>query len=330
MLTGFAGELRADIKVGAVLPLSGPAAATGASQWLGLSIAIKEINGNPSKVGRLSLQIEDDGGQPPKAAEQVFKLIHMDRIEYIVGLPLASSANAIQKAADQAGVLFISTGGINSIPESRSEAASLRFHIGSNLGDLAKIKDGVANSTTSKAAPNSCYLGQSPTFSDDDDFAICPFAFSDRAQWNGFLSKVREETHNNETSANLDAAIAYVALKMLYAAMEIADPNPAQITPKKTAAVLRDQTFTTLFGKKSFGKAQAILTTPLLVLNPSKSVNNRLPPLLSKSAAESKDKCEDCKKTDDCPQGLTSQVLSKDDCCKKTNDCPQGVILRDN
>lgn len=98
-----------EIKIGAVLVLTGPDAKAGNSAKRGIEMAVEEIN---SEGGVNSLKItvvyEDDQGDPQKASNAVLKLINVDEVPVIIGPMWSTSVLAISKIAEEKQVVILS------------------------------------------------------------------------------------------------------------------------------------------------------------------------------------------------------------------------------
>ena len=77
------------IKVGILLPLSGPAAPIGVNSLNGHKMAVEEINsagGIPSLGGaKIELVVADSGGDPKNGLTQAERLITKDKVVSIMG-----------------------------------------------------------------------------------------------------------------------------------------------------------------------------------------------------------------------------------------------------
>ena len=92
----------APIKVGIIIPLSGPVGVSGQAMQKGYTLAADEINRNPPLGRRLELIIEDDRGDPPTAAAAFLKLVNRDRIDVLAGglasnVSIAVGAQVLQR-----------------------------------------------------------------------------------------------------------------------------------------------------------------------------------------------------------------------------------------
>ena len=74
------------IRIGAPLPLSGPAAPLGQHSLWGTQTALKVIEGKGGIAGRpVQLVVEDDGGRPADAVKIMRKMILQDGVDAIIG-----------------------------------------------------------------------------------------------------------------------------------------------------------------------------------------------------------------------------------------------------
>jgi len=98
-----------EIKIGAVLVLTGPHAKAGQSAKQGIEMAVEEINGDGGIRGRkIRVIYEDDEADPPKAVSSVRKLITVNKVPVIIG-PMGSSAVlAVAPIAEQSHVVLVS------------------------------------------------------------------------------------------------------------------------------------------------------------------------------------------------------------------------------
>jgi branched-chain amino acid transport system substrate-binding protein len=85
--TGQASSMAADtIKVGIVLPLTGPQAKFGEVEKLSFDLALEKINAAGGINGKkLELLIEDDTGRPDVGRSVVEKLITKDKVVMVGG-----------------------------------------------------------------------------------------------------------------------------------------------------------------------------------------------------------------------------------------------------
>src|SRR3990172_3199841 len=77
----FAGP----IKIGAIIPLTGPSGPSGQAMQKGYQLALDEINRQGVLGRKVELIVEDDRGDPPTGAAAFLKLVTRDRIDVLVG-----------------------------------------------------------------------------------------------------------------------------------------------------------------------------------------------------------------------------------------------------
>src|SRR5215213_10818604 len=141
------GATDTEIKVGNIMPYSGPASAYGIIGRT-MSAYMKMINDNGGVNGRkINFISYDDAYSPPKTVEQARKLVESDEV-FLVFAPLGTPSNAaIQKYLNQRKVpqLFVATGAsrwgdpehfpwtIGLAPSYRSEARIYATYIKQNF-----------------------------------------------------------------------------------------------------------------------------------------------------------------------------------------------------
>jgi branched-chain amino acid transport system substrate-binding protein len=106
------GVTATEIKIGNTMPYSGPASAYGAI-GKGETAFFNMINENGGIAGRkINFITVDDGYSPPKAVEQIRKLVEQDEVAFAFNTLGTPSNTAIQKYLNQKKVpqLFVATG----------------------------------------------------------------------------------------------------------------------------------------------------------------------------------------------------------------------------
>lgn len=99
------------IRIGAMLPLSGPASIEGAQVRKGIELAVAEANAKGGIAGRkIELVLEDDEGNSTKGVTAVRKLIERDKVPFIVGTYATAVVIAASKVAREYKVAMISGG----------------------------------------------------------------------------------------------------------------------------------------------------------------------------------------------------------------------------
>lgn len=101
----------ADITVGFVTSLSGPASSIGLNYDKGMKAAyayIDEINGQKIKLIKL-----DDGSNPSAATQNARKLVQQDHVDVLIGTSSAPATNAMLGVANELKVPFIGISPVN-------------------------------------------------------------------------------------------------------------------------------------------------------------------------------------------------------------------------
>ena len=116
------------VKLGVMLPLSGPAALAGTSILEGIQFAAEENNANGGVLGQpVELVIEDDEGNATKGVTAVRKLIEQDGVAAISGTYVSGVALAATKVAREFNVPMISAGSTSSDVTDFNEAGDPWF-----------------------------------------------------------------------------------------------------------------------------------------------------------------------------------------------------------
>jgi branched-chain amino acid transport system substrate-binding protein len=100
----------APVKIGLVMPFSGPAAAYGADARQGAELAVDEINAAGGILGgrKLELALEDDKGTPQGAVGATQKEIAVNKVDAIVG-GMGSQLALAQSSVTKNRILYINT-----------------------------------------------------------------------------------------------------------------------------------------------------------------------------------------------------------------------------
>ncbi len=123
-----AGAQREVIKIGAIVPLTGPAGVSGQAMQKGYQLALDEINRQPLLGRRVELLVEDDRGDPPTGAAAFLKLVTRDRIDVLVGGLQSATSIAIAAQARQRPILMAWTGAASTLVERALADADWFFH----------------------------------------------------------------------------------------------------------------------------------------------------------------------------------------------------------
>lgn len=106
------GEAADAIKLGAVVPLTGPYAAAGQSGLSGMQMAVAAANARGGAMSRqIVLVAEDSQADPGVGVQKARKLVNQDKCIGLLGSVSSAVALSVLAAADDLGVLFICTGG---------------------------------------------------------------------------------------------------------------------------------------------------------------------------------------------------------------------------
>ena len=107
---GSSGEIR----IGAVLPLTGSAAVWGENAKMGLEIALDELNQAGGIAGRpIKVLFEDSESDPAKAVSSLQKLISVHKVPVVIGDIASSSVLAMAPVAEKFKVVLLSPGASN-------------------------------------------------------------------------------------------------------------------------------------------------------------------------------------------------------------------------
>lgn len=100
-----------ELKIGGMLPLSGPAAIEGHQVLKGLEFAVKEANAAGGALDReIVLMVEDDEANTTRGVIAVRKLIETDKVPFIVGTYASAVVIATMQITKEYGVPLLSGG----------------------------------------------------------------------------------------------------------------------------------------------------------------------------------------------------------------------------
>lgn len=104
------------LKIGGMLPLSGPASIEGKQIILGLQFAVDEWNAKGGVHGRkIELVMEDDESNSTKGVTAVRRLVERDKVPFIVGTYASAVAAAASKVAAEYKIPMLSGGSTGAI-----------------------------------------------------------------------------------------------------------------------------------------------------------------------------------------------------------------------
>ncbi len=172
-LWGIAFAQGDPIKVGFFAPLTGPAAADGASALDGAKVAVTTINASGGVLGRqIELVVYDDAFSPDEAANVTRRLIEQDNVVAVISGSYSFTTRAGAPIAQQSGVPFVAAYAVH---PSITEVGNYVFR----MGTLATIQ-GAAGA---ELVANRLGLKQAAVLIVDNDFGTSlASAFKDQFQ----------------------------------------------------------------------------------------------------------------------------------------------------
>jgi branched-chain amino acid transport system substrate-binding protein len=110
------GPAHAEIKIGAVLSITGPASFLGEPEKKTLDMYVKELDAAGGVNGQqITIVIYDDGGDASKARTFATRLVEEDKVDAVLGGSATGPALAMAPVFDEAGVPFIALAGAAAI-----------------------------------------------------------------------------------------------------------------------------------------------------------------------------------------------------------------------
>ncbi|MCK4458341.1 MAG: ABC transporter substrate-binding protein [Methanosarcinales archaeon] len=98
-----------EIRIGAILPLTGEAAEYGEDAKLGIDLAVEEINAAGGINGkRIQVVYEDSQATPSQGVSAIQKLTTVDKVPVIIGAMASSVTLAIAPIAEENKVVLLS------------------------------------------------------------------------------------------------------------------------------------------------------------------------------------------------------------------------------
>lgn len=97
----------AALKIGVIVPLTGPVGTTGEALKRGLELGVQKVNDTGGVNGKkVEFTVVDDGGDPAQSTQLARKLIQQDHVSMLFGTITGDTAEAVAKVADDAKVPF--------------------------------------------------------------------------------------------------------------------------------------------------------------------------------------------------------------------------------
>jgi urea transport system substrate-binding protein len=97
-----------ELKLGALIPLTGIETHVGQSMRVSTEIAVDEINQSGGILGRkLRLIVEDEAGNPATGVDKARKLMQQDKVDLIIGTLTSAVRNAVVAVTAKGGALLL-------------------------------------------------------------------------------------------------------------------------------------------------------------------------------------------------------------------------------
>jgi len=98
-----------EIRLGAIIALSGPGKAAGEAAREGLDLAVDELNAGDFKATPIRLTLADSASDPDAALAALRKMVEVQKVPAILGLVLSDEVLACAPAANQLKTVILST-----------------------------------------------------------------------------------------------------------------------------------------------------------------------------------------------------------------------------
>ncbi len=100
------------VKIGMIDPETGTYAADGSNEIVGAKFAVEQINKSGGILGRpVELIVEDSGGRPGQGMMKAQRLVHRNKVDFLMGTVNSSVSQSISEFAQSHNKLFVVTGG---------------------------------------------------------------------------------------------------------------------------------------------------------------------------------------------------------------------------
>ncbi|MFH8621708.1 ABC transporter substrate-binding protein [Streptomyces vietnamensis] len=95
------------VKIGVIVPLTGPVSQVGTALRNGLELAVKKVNADGGVHGRpVEYVVVDDAGDPANSTQLARRLVRQDKVTLLFGTITGDTAEAVGRVADEAHVPF--------------------------------------------------------------------------------------------------------------------------------------------------------------------------------------------------------------------------------
>lgn len=297
-------------------PLSSPAGPRGHMEKLGFELAVSEFKAKGMRVGTV---VMDDGCQPALSLEKLRIAIQRDHASAVIGAACLQGEGALPLARETSAALVLTTspGTLN-----LSQTPSNLFFVGPSR----QAANGMASALSRTAklsieAGARCFFDYRVEWPADRkiDAQICPVLSADEPAWKSFRSAFYS-AHRQEPDAH--ALLAYTATQIALTGIQKSDGDP-----RRVAKEIHQGSFSTAFGSVKLAQPNALGSLLTVVPHPEAKTDA----VSTLVGHVSKKTCDKCKKSSECPQSSTSDLIlatKEDNCCKKSSECPQGSLLR--
>lgn len=236
------------VKIGALLPLSGPVARIGADQLRGMQLAFDAGRSRAASSGHsLELLIADDECKPDVAVRKVRQLTEQDRTSLLLGAPCTGASTAVAAYAQDQRVPFLTAGSPPSQPAQPGGRQRMVFQLGGSRETVARLAQELSSKTGLKVDGGSgCLWTYEPFVPDGSVASVCPSLGIERERWQALRQRYRQK-FGSEPSAG--AAVGFAAMEIVLEAMRGRVDRQGEIV-----TALTTQTFDTILGRVNVGE----------------------------------------------------------------------------
>ena len=318
-VSATAGAQVEAVKIGVLVPLSGPMAEIGSDQYRGMLLAFDAGRASlESSRQRLEVVYDDDQCKPGVGMSRAQSLVERNRAAVLLGAPCTDTSAAVAAYAEQQRVPFLSTG---SLPEEQQSGRErMAFQLGVSRKRVGQLAQQLSAKTGLKVdGGTGCLWTYRPFVADGFVASVCPSLSIERTRWEDLQQRYHQKF---SAKPGAGAAIGFAAMQIMMEAMKGRLDRREELV-----RVLNTQTFETIVGHVNVG-ADGGLRSMLRVIPGALAGSSDKEKL---AAETTHDDCDKCKKAE-CPQGSYKELrysAKTDDCCKKpeTSECPQGSLL---
>ncbi len=141
------------IKIGVILPLTGPAAAIGQEDLRGIQLAFDQVN-NTIGGRPIQLVIADDQNTPNVGLTEARRLVENEKVAAVIGTLNSAVALAIHSFTTRANVPYVSGGIVRDLTEARKSLYTFRASVAA-----AQLEGVIAQFVVENGWPNVILMG---------------------------------------------------------------------------------------------------------------------------------------------------------------------------